>query len=74
MARRHSRINRRRPDIALALSLGWEYLHNSGSGHFLFRHPGTSMKLVLASTPGRGRSEANSLADIRRYTPKEVTA
>lgn len=64
----------KRPNIAFALKMGWEYCGRSGSGHLTFTHPEVTMKLVIASSPSDFRGTRNSIAWIRRNTPRKEPA
>lgn len=61
----------KRPEIAVALNLGWRYCGTAGSGHLQFTHPKANFKLTVASSPSEWRSSRNSISWIRRNTPRE---
>lgn len=66
------RIDVKRKDIAFAMSLGWTYCGNAGSGHLQFTHPWAKFKLTIASTPSEFRSTRNTISWVRRNTPTEA--
>lgn len=68
------KFDRKRPDIRLALAMGWEYVRHSSSGHLLFEHPRGGQSLTLSATLGGGRGDRNGIAWIRRNTPREGAA
>jgi hypothetical protein len=68
------KYDRKRPDIAFALSQGWRYVRRAGSGHLIFRHPDGGVDCVLPCTLGGGRGDRNGIAWIKRNTPREATA
>lgn len=63
----------KRPDIAFAIHMGWEFCGRTGSGHLQFSHPQVKVKLVMANTPSEFRSCKNSISWIRRNTPPKET-
>jgi hypothetical protein len=67
-------FDRKRPDIALALEMGWVYAKHSSKGHLVFHHPHGGQHLILSATLGGGRGERNGIAWIRKNTPREATA
>lgn len=69
MARRQ--YDKKRPDVKFAISLGWEPCGISGSGHPQFRHPGTSVRLVITGTASDHRSMKNNISWTKRLTPRE---
>jgi hypothetical protein len=64
-------FDRSRLDIQEALKLGWFYTGKTGSGHLCFRHPGYGGKLVLCNTRSEYRGTRNTIALIRKLTPRE---
>ena len=62
---------RGRDDIKLAEELGWTFHRLTGSGHLQFTHPLTGVKMTIPATPSCSRSVKNSIAWIRKNTPRE---
>ncbi|ASU00792.1 hicA toxin superfamily protein [Nocardia phage NTR1] len=69
MARRA--YDRKRPDVAFAIEMGWEFCGFAGSGHLQFRHPKVAVRLIMPATPSEGRGTKNSIAWVKRNTPRE---
>lgn len=63
--------DRRRKDIAFAISLGWEYCGITGGGHLQFQHPKMDVRLIMPATPSEGRGTKNAIAWLKRNTPRE---
>jgi predicted RNA binding protein YcfA (HicA-like mRNA interferase family) len=69
MARRP--YDKKRPDVALAISLGWTFCGLSGGGHLQFSHPKVIAKMTIPNSPSDHRSVKNGMSWIRRNTPRE---
>lgn len=65
-------LDRKRPDVAEALKLGWSYVGLSGGNHYQFTHPGYPRKLTLAESTRNSYTIRNGIALVRRLTPREV--
>jgi hypothetical protein len=46
--------------------LGFENAGTTGSGHKRWKHPATGATVITPSTAGRGRSQQNAIAELRR--------
>lgn len=69
MARRA--YDSKRKDIQVAVDFGWRFCGFAGSGHLQFRHPRVTVRLIMPATPSDPRGMHNSIAWIRRHTPRE---
>lgn len=59
-----------RPDISLAVSLGWTEHGHAGSGHIKLVHP-SGRKMFLPASPSKGRrSTLNNVAMVKRLTAR----
>lgn len=69
MAKR--KLDKKRPDVAIAIELGWKFCGLSGGSHLQFEHPLYPRKMTLPATPSDNRSIRNGVAWIKRSTPRE---
>jgi predicted RNA binding protein YcfA (HicA-like mRNA interferase family) len=63
--------DRKRADVKFAIEMGWEFCGFAGSGHLQFRHPKVAVRLIMPATPSEGRGARNSIAWVKRNTPRE---
>lgn len=63
--------DKKRPDVAFAIEMGWTFCGFAGSGHLQFRHPKVAVRLIMPATPSEGRGAKNNIAWVRRNTPRE---
>jgi len=66
-----NKFSKNRPDIKVALELGWVFAGKTGSGHLCFVHERAGGRIILASTSSEYRGERNAISRIRRMTPRE---
>ncbi len=58
-----------RPDIRLAVNLGWHYVGQTRGGRWRFKNPATGTIVNLARNWPNARGIQNIIAEIRRLTP-----